>query len=119
MPLHGSQQTLSVRRSYVVQHLQRYQCPTRRADPVECPEPCSFPAAHVALRLEQIAAGQWPGRGEASSRDRAARALIKVRNQFVACPLAPPEGATPARAWPLQPASSHSCEQRAPLRPHP
>ena len=83
---------------------------TRRADPLHCPEPRSFPAAHVALRLEQIAAGQWPGRGEASSSDRAARALIKVRNRFDECPLVLPGVATPARAWPLQPASSHSCE---------
>lgn len=98
MPLHSSQQTVSVRRSYVVQHLQRCRSPARRADPLQCPEPCSFPAAHVALRLEQIAAGQWPGRGEASSSDRAARALIKVRNHRVELPLALPEVAIPARA---------------------
>jgi hypothetical protein len=66
--------------SYAVQHLQRNHPPHDEPTPLQCPEPCSFPAAHVALRLEQVAAGQWPGRGEASSSDRAARALIKARD---------------------------------------
>lgn len=33
----------------------------------------------MVLRLEQVAAGQWPARGPASGSDRAARAVLKVR----------------------------------------
>ncbi len=40
----------------------------------------SFPAAHVAFRLEQAAAGSWPSRHPAApDPQRVPRALCKVR----------------------------------------